>query len=211
MLLNEYKNIVALLELLREPKLDAVQNNPAVWDIIHANMNEPGVLPVPFKRSLDEYDKWSEVEGGRHEFAKWIKSILYAVGHRWYDETKTKDGIIIHIPGFLNIHTDAERGIKEIERVKDLDPYMFDCGVDLWYDVLPVIAIQANIDLEQLRYELAMNNTVDQVFFEGARWMPDQIKRAIRLAAAEGFTLEEIADDGYMDDKYQIWLEQGLI
>ena len=94
------KHIDRLARLLTEDSVSEITGDRDLWeDIIHLNMDNEGVLPIPFKESFDEYTEWSEVEGGHYEFNRWIESIMYSMGHRFYKETCDGRSTKIHVPG----------------------------------------------------------------------------------------------------------------
>ncbi len=199
-----------------------MSGNHDLWEkCIHLHQNDKGVLEIPFDKSFDEYSEWSEVPGGAYEFFRWFKSIVVSLGHKYYKEEPQEgnDSVKVIIPGLCDIYislthpneTSTERWIDGMKLSEELDKNMFDCGVNLWYDILSQLAVELNVDKDQLQYHFASVNALDIVFYDGERWMPAHAYRVIQLCMAEGFTQAEMKDKSFMDDKYFNWAESGML
>ncbi len=224
---DEDIRIPRLLELLEiNMDLAVISGDQALWDeVIHPNMDNPGVLPIPFKRSFNDYSDWDnlwELDKCSHwNFIAWIKSILVSMGHKFYEEEDIDDDYIkITIPGlcYLTVskeHPDQnnkhERWLDDVKLVEDLDKSMFDCGINLWYDKLGQIALEVGINQEVLSYHMASVNALDIVFYEGDRWMPEYVRKILNLCMMSGFSGSELEDREFMDQQYSNWCESGLL
>ncbi len=209
--------LLALLDI--ELELTEISSDQALWDeVIHVNMDNPGVLPVPFKQSFDEYSDWDELweldKCSHMDFIAWIKSMLVSMGHKFYEVDVQKS---ITIPGFATLYVDndiTEDGwfVNSVKLDMLSTAREFESGAYFWHDYIPEVARDANINLDQLYYELASINVLDKIKYEDTdRWMPLDMKKAIKLAVTEGLTQEEMNDREYMDYKYSTWLENGLL
>ena len=191
--------------------IEKLQADSKLWDIVHANMDNPGVMPRPFSRSFDEYSGWSELDG-RANFGIWLRSIAYSMGYRKYEMI----GNIITVPKLFKLRValelvDGKYWLETVDWYTGKDRLSFECGVAFWYDFLPYLAVDTNIDLEQLRYEMVETYALDKVTYEAERWMPWMFKQVIKLALKEGISLNQMTDLDYLNEKYNNWLENGLL
>ena len=136
-----------------------------------------------------------------------------------YREIQFENTTQIDIPGLgiitvTNQHPDDEatdRWVMDFKLSSELDKTMFDCGLNLWYDKAEELAEDLNINAEVLQYHFASCNALDIVFYEGDRWMPELTHRILKLCMAEEFTYAEMQDKEFMDHKYFIWAESGML
>lgn len=113
----------------------------------------------------------------------------------------------------LSEHPDKNATTQWIDEVVMLGtaPGMFECGLDLWYELLPALAARHNLNHEQLQFCMASVNALDKVEYAKERWMPEAMKRGIILALKAGITIDQLEDYNAADDLYAGWLKDGLL
>jgi len=203
-------DLATILEVIntRELNFESVRDNIELWSATS------GTLTAPFTGSFNEYTSFKDLDCSLYEFRVWLKSIAYSMGWRVYEEID--DEIII--PGFGKVVVDKHIGtditgrwVREITLSDDLDKKLFTCGVDFWYDFLGLIAAEANLNMDSLRYQAAEQNIMDKLFYYHEAFLPYDTAIVLRLCKAEGISMEQAQDREFMNEKYYNWLEQGLI
>jgi len=139
---------------------------------VHPFMNMVGALPIPFKRSLDEYIDWNDLyqDCSKYDLVLWLESIKYAAGYRAH---KIRTVTTAVVPGFATFELDRTGDTSGPEyfildtKMHTENKIIFESGVEFWFEYLDLLAVQLGVDVDNLRYHMASANAINTVEYRG--------------------------------------------